>query len=570
MRAYAFAILASSCAVGVAQAAEPSQEGQVTVSFQRTPLTLVIAQLQRQTETNLVLAPGVNGDAAVDLVATDQPLAEVLDSLLANQKLARTAWAGAWVIHAKGASLPGEVAAEGNGARALQLALSIDYQGADPAAVVQRIEARTKVPTSLPARVRMLLNRRSATVSLRLFGLPAHQVLDHVAFQLGLSWSLDTGRVSFAPVAGKAGDAVDLSLETKDEADIERLVARLKSGEAANRDAAARELTLAGAASLPKVGAALRATGAARLDDPACVLALRVIGDIGEASETAAVLGVFKDSARGTEVQIAAADALGSTRAAAAAADLIEALNDKASLRRAEAARRALVTIGEPILSALLARYRTEAKARQPQGLIYRALLIMGEVNSDAARAELVRAMNTEGRSSFAVSIRHHAAIGLGMTAEPKVIPQLIEALERERDFLISKYITRSLTWLTEEDFPPDAVAWRAWWDGPGKRKFASSESAEELLKRIAGGTVELEKDEDGVARLDEKPEERAKRLIALLSDPSATRVRSAEQDLLAMGQAALPALRKASAGEGPAAKRAAALVSRIETSLGD
>ena len=62
----------------------------------------------------------------------------------------------------------------------------------------------------------------------------------------------------------------------------------------------------------------------------------------------------------------------------------------------------------------------------------------------------------------------------------------------------------------------------------------------------------------------------RAKRLIAQLSDASAARVRSAEQDLMAMGQAALPALRKASAGEGPAAKRAAALVGRIEASLGD
>lgn len=570
MRAYAFAILASSCAVGVAQAADPSQEGQVTVSFQRTPLNLVIAQLQRQTETNLVLAPGVNGDASIDLVATDKPLAEVLDSLLRGQKLTRTAWAGAWVIHPKGATLPAETAVSGAGARALQLPLSVDYKGADPAAVVQRVEARTKVPVALPARVRLMLRRRGATVSLRLFGLPAHQVLDQVALQLDVTWSLDKGRVTLAPIAGKTDAGVDLSVETKDEADIARLVARLRSDSKASREAAARELTLLGPACLPKLGEGLQASGESRLDDEACVAALRVMADVGDASQYAAALAVFKDEARGTEVQIAAADALGATRAEQAAPDLIEALNGKESLRRSEAARRALVTIGEPALEALLARYRAEVKGRKPQGLIYRALLIMGEIKTDAARAELVRALKTEGRSDFAISLRHHAAIGLGMTGEPKVIPQLVEALERERDFLIAKYITRSLTWLTEETFPPDAVAWRAWWDGPGKRKFASSESAEDLLKRLAGGTVELEKDASGATRLDEKAAERAQRLIAQLSDPNATRVRSAEQDLLAMGEAALDALRKASAGEGPAAKRAATLVGKIEATLGE
>lgn len=570
MRSYVFAILASSCLLGgTVFADDPSLQGKATVSFQGTPLGLVVKQLQRQTEANIVLAPGVNTGASVNLRVTDAELKDVLDTLQKKLKLERTAWAGAWVLHKKGYTLPESKAPQGKGSRALELQMTVAYADAPVSTVAKRVQERTKVPVSLPARVRLRLKRSGITATLRLYRVSARQLLDHVGLQSGLSWRLEKGRVVLvAKAGGSDGPKTDLSMNTKGEADIDRLVARLSSDSVPSREAAVRELILVGKDCLPKIAGALSATGEKKLSNAACTAALSAMSEIGDPSEYKSVLAVFKDAARPVKVRISAGDTLGAIGADKATGDLIDALNDTESMLRAESARRALVMIGAPAIGPLLKRYRSEIKNKKPTwGVIYRGLFVMGEVGTKEGKDELKKALKRKGRDPRSKSIRHHAAIGLGMSADTKMIPALVDALEAENDFLISKYITRSLTWLSEETFPPDAVSWRAWWDGPGKRKFASDESADELLKRIAGGEIKLEKNKKGTARLDETTEARIKRLIALLSSKDATKVRSAESDLFAMGKSALPALRKASGGEGVAAKRAAALVIKIEDS---
>ena len=569
MRPFAFAILASSCLLGSAAFADdPSLEGKATATFQGTPLGLVVEQLQRQTETNIVLAPGVNAAASVNLRVSNAELKDVLAKLQAAHKLERSAWAGAWVLHTKDYKLPEVVAPKGQGSRALELPMTVNYERSPISTVATRVADRTKVPVSIPARVRIRLKRSGISATLRLYSVPARFLLDHVALQAGLSWRLEKGRVTLVARANAPEPAprADLTMDTKGEADVDRLVARLSSTSVPSREAAIRELILVGKPCLEKVAAALSKSGDAKLTDSACQAALNVMAEIGDPAHYEAALAVFKDSARAIPVRIVAGDTLGAIGAEKAIGELIAALNDSESLLRAESARRALVLIGEPSMGPLLERYRVEVKSKKPEwGVIYRGLFVMGEVGTQPAKEELQRALKRTGRDPRSKSVRHHAAIGLGMSNDSKMIPALVKALEDENDFLIAKYITRSLTWLTEETFPPDAVAWRAWWDGPGKRKFASDESAEDLLKRIAGGPIELEKNDKGRARLDETTEGRVKRLIEQLAEGSATKIRAAENDLFAMGKAALPGLRKASGGEGAAAKRAAALVIRIE-----
>ncbi|MBL4845894.1 MAG: HEAT repeat domain-containing protein [Planctomycetes bacterium] len=571
MRAYVFAILATGCVLtSTAWADDPSLDGKATGSFKRTPLELVIKQIQKQTETNLVLAPGVDRGASVNMVVRDEKLSDVLDTLAKRHKLRRTAFAGAWVLHAKGAKIPQAATPKGKGSRALGLPLTVDYNEEPVSVVIKRVKARTKLDVTLPASVRLRLRRTGTTISLRLYRVTAAQLVDHLAFQTGLTWKLEAGRIVFAATKTAAAPkgAGELTMETQGNADVGRLVARLSSNSTASRDAAVRELVLVGKSCLSAVAKVLDGTGKNRPKDPACSAALRVIADLGESTPYPSVLKVFEDKTRPVPVRVAAGETLGAMGATQAIGDLILALDDGVSLLRAESARRALVMIGKPAVAPLLKRYRVEVKRRKPRwGIVYRGLFIMGEVPTKETTAELMNALKTVGTNSRAKSIRHHAAIGLGMTNDPKVIPFLVTALEDERDFLIVKYITRSLTWLTDEKFPPDAVAWRAWWDGPGTRKFASTETAEELLQRLAGGPIELEKTDKGRARLDESTEARLKRLIAQLGHANKTKVRSAESDLQAMGRAALPDLRKAAAREGAGAKHAAALVILIEGS---
>ena len=133
-----------------------------------------------------------------------------------------------------------------------------------------------------------------------------------------------------------------------------------------------------------------------------------------------------------------------------------------------ETARQALVRIGGSVSEKLAGYYRREvAKADGREGLIYRGLLIFGEIGDETSREVLLEALGTEG-GAREVSIKHHAAIGLGMTGNVEVVEPLIEAMtlaEEKRQFQVVNYIGRSLTWLTDAQNPPRAVEWRAWWE---------------------------------------------------------------------------------------------------------
>ena len=456
--------------------------------------------------------------------------------------------------------------------------MNLQVVRASVGSVLKRIERRAGVATNFPARVRASLLKSGSRLTLRLYRLPVHYVLDIVCMSSGLSWKLEDGRLVFGLVGGGEGggevDVNTLKYNAKKEnlklagpmVDIDEVVGRLRSSR--TRDAATRELILIGKETLPKVAALLRKDGVEKVDAGTCDAALQVIAQIGDPSEYDAVLKVFKDEERSADTRIAAADTLASIRPAQVVNDLVEALDNTSSLRLAEASRRALVSIGEPAVDRLIKRYRQERVAERPkQGVLYRALLIFGEINTNETKRELLYALKST-KGDRAVSVRHHAAIGLGFTNDPKVIPYLIKALEGERDFLISKYITRSLSWLTDERLPPDGRRWRAWWENQGKRRYSGGESADKILDRLAGGEIKLQLDKDGYAKINESLDQRVQRLLTMLGSDDPAKVRAASSDLEALGKEALPALRKAGEKKDLAGRRAARIALRIQERL--
>jgi hypothetical protein len=553
----------------------------VTVTFANTQLHFVLEELQKRTEANITISPSVNRwETSLTISASKLTLGQALDKIQKRLKLSRTLWAGAILLHPAKKQAPPQTTAPARikGARALRLALSLQNVRTPLPTVLKRLEKRTGVTMSIPARVRVQLRKRGVNVTLRLYRTPVHQVLDQLGLQCGLSWELANGRVTFALLkpneVSVEVDTLDYSAKKSGlklegpKIDLDSIVKRLRA--ARSRSTAVRELILYGKKSLPKVGAVLRAEGEERAKGPTVAAALRIISELGDPSEYMAVLTIFKDKKRSVDLRIQAADTLAAVRAPQVVGDLIAALDDQTSLRLAEGARRALVAIGAPSVKPLYQAYqallaKTERRVRG--GLLGRALMIFGEINTNAAKSVLLTALQTK-QGERAVTIRHHAAIGLGLTRDPQVVPVLIKALEEERDFLISKYITRSLSWITDEKFPPDARRWRAWWENTGKRRYGKGESVEAILKRFAGGKMELQLDAKGFAKLNETDKQRVQRLLSDLGGSDSTKIKAASHDLAALGKKALPALRVASKGQGKLAARAAKLVEEIEERL--
>ncbi|MGE0709161.1 MAG: HEAT repeat domain-containing protein [Planctomycetota bacterium] len=580
------ALVALTAVVAGAQESEAPDaklQEKVTVTFAQTPLHFVLEELGKRTEANIVLTPSVDRwETSVTLSASEETLDKVLGQLQQQLKLERTTWAGAIFLHAKGKQLPEPSPAPGvkvKGARALRLPVNVQHERTPLADVVARLEKRTEIPMSLPARVRVELRKHGVRVTLRLYRMPVYEVLDQVALQCGLTWSLEDGRVTFA--LREAGDAKGPEVDTLKfdvkktglklagpEVDVDGAVERLRAP--ASRSAATRELILIGKDALPKVGALVR--NADKSADPPTISAgLKVIAELRDPIEYDAVLKVFKDKEQSIDLRIQAADTLAAIRPPEAVPDLVEALDDPTSLRLAEGARRALVGIGPASVPALAKAYKAELEKTKGvrEGLLYRALLIFGEINTDATKSLLLKALQ-QTKGERAVPIRHHAAIGLGFTNDPQVIPVLVKALEEEKDFLISKYITRSLTWITDEQLPPDGRRWRVWWENVGKRRYGKNESAEDILKRLAGGEIQLELDQAGYAKLNETVEQRIERLLRDLGGDDPVKVRAAGNDLVALGEKALPRLREVAKGSDARAKRAGALVTRILERLGE
>ena len=115
-----------------------------------------------------------------------------------------------------------------------------------------------------------------------------------------------------------------------------------------------------------------------------------------------------------------------------------------------------------------------------------------------AATDTLLGALKTK-QGPRAVPLRHHAAIGLGFTGDPKVVEPLIQALDEERDFLVASYISRSLGWITKtQDVQPQASSWRTWWQN-NKKRFGEGSSPD-------AGEIQLKLGPDGLPVLDDKP----------------------------------------------------------------
>ncbi len=544
------ALLAAAALAAPAAAQEQPEkalENKVTFSFRDTELHLVIDALQAATGANIALDPRVDRwRASVTAQVTDEPGSAIVEAIEEQLSLEHTTWCDVLYLHPAGQA-PGAEPKVPGGAPAALLGkqVSVAYERTPLSEVVANLKARAQgLDFVLPARVRIHV-RKTMGVTLRLNRVPLASVIALVARDQGLSWAWENGRIAFSVDTEQrdvTADTIDYDVAGGDTlsgatptVDVEAEVRRLANP--STRDTAARMLMRAGKGALPKVARVL-----ATADPATASAALRVLEASGDPSEYAAVLKLFADTERSLDLRKQAGLTLAAMKAPEAVPSLVEFLDD-VWFGISETARRALVATGEPTVTPLEERWVRElAKPEPKDGILYRGLLIFGEIGGQQAQNRLIRALATT-RGSRAVAIRHHAAMGLGFTGDPKAILPLVRALEREKDFLVAKYIARSLTWITGEELPPSGDRWRAWWSQEGQEKYALQDTADDLLKDL-GGMVELPLDENGFPIL-ESDDQRAQRLIAQLRSPERDAQKAAAKSLEAMGKSALPALRK-------------------------
>jgi hypothetical protein len=437
-----------------------------TASFADTRLALVVAQVQDRGKINVVLAPGVNADLPVTLSSSGQPLAEVLTQLERTRSLAHTVWCGALVIH-PAATPPGPEPTLPSGGL-FDERLNMAFDAAPFLLALERVRARTSLGLEVTNRARAAVGAAGQGVTLKLQRIQLKHLLVHLARAAGLTLAFEPTKVTFD--AARAAGEVDArtidfdrntAMTTDPDADLPKLLRELKVP--ATREASKRGLLRAPKTAAPQVAQAL--TDA----DPATAIALlQVLASLGSQAETNAVLAVFKDERRSLEVRTEAGIALGKMKAAGAIPALIDALDDP-WFRIAETARAALVQIGEPVVEPLQARWQPAAGAVGHDGLVYRGLLVFGSIGSERCKQLLLAALGTT-QGARAVPLRHHAAIGLGFTNDPKVIEPMIDALEREKQQLVCTYIARSLTWITNQELGVSAPTWRSWWAANKRR----------------------------------------------------------------------------------------------------
>jgi HEAT repeat protein len=132
------------------------------------------------------------------------------------------------------------------------------------------------------------------------------------------------------------------------------------------------------------------------------------------------------------------------------------------SLREQELLRSGLAQTPRAALSELIKVYLENAKARNIE-LQSQLLIVIGNIGGDDARSTLLAALSNTGEGDSIV-IRHHAILGLDQLNDPVIIPNLIEQLTVEKNHYLCQYITRVLQRLTNQDLPPDAARWLAWW----------------------------------------------------------------------------------------------------------
>ena len=442
---------------------------EITVSFANTPLEDAVEAVRSAARLNVVIDPSVPAGLAVTAESSNGKAGKVLDQLLAQHKLKRTRWCGALLIHGA-ETKPGPEPEVGQDVAELRAKTSVSFAATPLSEALERLKGRSKLEFFLPSRVRARIKTESVT--LKLWSIETRHAITHLARAAGMTWSWVDGKVELA-LAGAAREVdanqlrdVDLregpGVEQKE--DVGALIAQL--GEPGSRQGAARRLVAVGAPAAGPVAASL-----AKADGPTAAAALSVLAKIGKGHEST-IQAIFSDATRSLEVRTAAGQALGALKAESAIPTLIEALADP-WFKISETARAALIAIGPPAIGPLQARFEQEQKKTKgaKEGLIYRALLVFGSIPDDRARAVLLEVLETRGTNDRAVALRHHAAIGLGFTGDPKMVEPLIDALGSEQVFIVAKYIARSLNWITDAELPPQHEAWRTWW-GRNKDKF--------------------------------------------------------------------------------------------------
>lgn len=489
--------LAPAGARGAPDELDQSLGSPVTVSFSGTPLEDVLDALRESVRLNVVIDPAVQSNQLrVTGEATGEAAGKFLDRVLAQLKLKRTRWCGAILLHAADVT-PGPEPEAGKGVKELEQRVGVGFQRTPLAEVLERIKTRHKVEVFLPSRVRSRMRQEGDTITLRLYSIELRHVLTHICRGLGLTWSWSNGKVELGVPAGDERTAVD-SAQLRDVdlrqpqdlqqvEDVDALVKQLAAP--SSREGALRRLVAVGDRAVAPVVALLP-----KADGPTAEAILRLLGKLGKGREPE-ILAVFKDTNRSLEVRTAAGLTLGQLKAEVAIPTLIEALDDK-WFKISETARGALVQIGPPAVAPLRKRYaeeRDKVKGAK-EGLVYRALLVFGNINDPGAREVLIEALGTQRRKDDRdVALRHHAAIGLGFTGDPHMIEPLIAALEREKVFLVAKYIARSLNWLTDAELPPQAEVWKNWWRDNrdkvlGKKGSAELDDMAQPLKPDFGG----------------------------------------------------------------------------------
>jgi hypothetical protein len=573
--------LAALLAAATPALAQPVQlNDEVTLNFRETRLQTVVTAIQKAVRVNLVLDPRVDENASVSAAVSAQPLGKLLDSIQEKLGLERTVWCGAVVLHPKGSSLGSEPPKPtGEGARDLSARVqNVDFAGIPLNEALEKLKERlgekaTFEVLSFP--VRKHLRSKGTTIHLKVWDCRARDILNHLARLADLKWALVKKKVVFtvttsAKAAADETSQVDFDVlrgdtfEGGSKVNVDKLVVQLAVTR--SRGAAKQLLIREGAAVCPKVAAKLRKSVAAG-DAPTALACLEVLRRVEDPKEYAAVLSVMKNAEVSLEVRAAAGEALGGMKAPEAVPDLIALLDDP-WFRVSETARAALVSIGEPSVKPLIDRFKKEWKAKKAnEGILYRALLIFGDLNTDLSKQALLWALrSTQGGHDRAIAIRHHAAIGLGFTGDKRLIEPMIAALQREKDFRVGKYLGRSLTWLTGHEGPgTNGDRWKIWWDLEGKKKIMDPRSSKELIDELAGGEVEIPLDEQGLPIL-ETFEQRMARLTKLLGNKDLAKRRAAWRELESLGEKALPALRETVKSGNPQARaNARRIIARIE-----
>lgn len=295
----------------------------------------------------------------------------------------------------------------------------------------------------------------------------------------------------------KAADDVTKVKDSVTNRDVAELVKALSTDET-ERAIAEGELVRRGKSATTLLVGCLQAT-----DNPneARMSAARILKKVKDPAAIPGLLDVYKNQGVPLPVRGEAALALGELEAVNAVPDLIEGLANN-MFKVSETARTALIMLGPAAVDPIIEAYKREMavpenpKAKEKEreayaardGLVFRSLLILGDLGGAKAREALKDALKVQ-KGSRAVGVRHHAGLAMGLLRysdkEYKLaIDPLLEAYETERDLSVAGILVRSLEWLTDaHDVPPQPYRWKAWWNVNRDRILGTEDHAHEHIE---------------------------------------------------------------------------------------